>query len=117
MGRTSTTNSFLDWIRRFRRPFLRLVLVTLGLFVIVPQMALVDSDNDGITDLSAIAIAATPIAHPSISARKDQAPKNSHNTVALAPDAIQSNPLANDKSDSVFHDGHSVLALLCLLRC
>jgi hypothetical protein len=117
MGRTSTTNCFLDWIRRFRRPFLPLVLVTIGLFVIVPQMALVDSDNDGITDLSAIAIGATPIAHPSISARKDQAPKNSHNTVALASVAIQSRPLENVKSDPILHDGHSVLASLCLLRC
>jgi hypothetical protein len=80
-------------------------------------MALVDSDDDGITDLSAIAIGATPIAYRSISARKDQPPQDSHDTVALASDAIQSRTLGNDKSDPVIHDGHSVLASLCLLRC
>lgn len=117
MARTSTESYFLDWIRRFRRPFLLLVLVILGLFVVVPQIALVDSDDDGITDLLAIAIGAGPLAHP-LSSKRSVAPRlNSHSAGAAAPDTIQHRTLGTGRADPVVHYGYPVLALLCLLRC
>jgi hypothetical protein len=104
-------------MKRFRRPFLRLVLVTIALFVSVPQMSSVDSDADGIPDIPAIAIAANSIAVPSSSTRKDSGPQKIHNTVVLALAATQSHHLEADKSDCVFHDGRSVLQSSCALRC
>jgi hypothetical protein len=118
MTARSTPKDFLHWVKRFRRPFLRLVLVTIALFVIVPQMSSVDSDDDGIPDLpTAIAIAANSIAVPSSSTRKDSGPQKIHNTVVLALAATQSHHLEADKSDCVFHDGRSVLQSSCALRC
>lgn len=117
MGATPTTRYFFDRIKRFRRPFLLLAIVTVALFVMVPQMALVDTDNDGITDLSAIAIGATHIAGPSGSKRKDDRPQNSHTTVALALVATQLHHLEADESDCVSHNGRSILQSFCSLRC
>jgi len=116
MEARSTPRHLLDWMRRLHRPFLILVLVPIALFVMAPQMALVDSDDDGITDLSAIAIGAS-IAYPSSSTCKDQRPYNSHETVILPSDATQSRCLGTAKSEALFPDGHSVRTSLCLLRC
>jgi hypothetical protein len=104
-------------MKRFHRPFLLVGLVALSLFVMVLQMSLVDADDDGGPDLPAIAICTTPITHQSSSTRKDERPQNSHNTVALASDAIQFRHLGTDKSDPVFQDGRSILQSFCSLRC
>ena len=117
MTARSTPKYFLHWVKRFRRPFLRLVLVTIALFVIVPQMSLVDSDDDGIPDLPAIAVAANSIAVPSSSTRKDSGPQKIHNNVVRALVATQSHHLEADKSDCVVPDGRSVLQSSCALRC
>jgi len=94
-----------------------LVFVAIFLFVMVPQLPLVDSDDDGITDLSAIVIGASPIAHSSSSTGKDERRRNSLIAVAPASNAIQHRPFTTDRADPIFHDCHSVLASLCLLRC
>lgn len=114
---TFTTTYFLDWMERFRLPFLRLLLVTIALFVMVPQMALVDSDDDGIPDLPAIGIGANPIAGRSSSTRKDSSPQEIQNTVVLALVAARPHQLEADKSDFALHDGRSILQSSCSLRC
>jgi hypothetical protein len=81
-------------------------------------MALVDTDDDGITDLSAIAIAASLIAHPTSETARDQRSLNGRTIVALAPGAIRHFPSRADEADHpIFRDRHSVLVSLCLLRC
>ena len=117
MTARSTPKYFLHWMKRSCRPFLRLLLVTIALFVIVPQMSPVDSDDDGIPDLPAIAIAAGSIAVPSSSPRKVSGPQEIRNTVVLALAATQSHHLEADKSDCVFRDSRSVLQPSCALRC
>lgn len=102
---------------RFQRPFLLVGLVALSLFVMVPQMSLVDDDDDGGPDLAAIAVVKRPISGPSNCARKDEWPQISHNTVALASDAIQFRPLGADRSDPILPDSRSILQSFCLLRC
>ena len=118
MAVTSTTRYLLNWIKRLRRPFLLLVLVTIALFVMVPQTVLVDSDDDGIPDVPAIAVGATPIVDRSSSTGKDERPQNSQNAGTFASGAIEFYHLAIDRSNRVFHDEtNSLLASLCLLRC
>jgi hypothetical protein len=112
-----TPRYFLHWTKRFRRPFLRLLLVTIALFVIVPQMSSVDSDEDGIPDLPAIAMAANSIGVESSSTRKDSGPQEIQGTVVFALAATLSHRLEGDRSDRVFHDGRSVLQSSCALRC
>ena len=117
MGLTPKMKFLLDWMKRVRLPFLRLVLVAVAMFVIVPQMASVDSDDDGIPDLPAIAIGANPIVVPSGSARKDSGPQKVHNRVVLALIATQPHHPEADKSACVRHDGRSTLRSSCTLRC
>ena len=117
MARTSRANCSLDCIARFRRPFLPLLFVAICLSAVVPQIALVDSDDDGITDLSAIAIGASLIAHPTTETGRDQRSLNGHTIVALAPEAIRHLTIGTAKAEPAFRYRHSVLASLCLLRC
>ncbi len=116
MGARSISDGFLDWMKRLHRPFPLLVLVPV-LFVMIPQMALVDSDEDGILDLPVITICTTHIADPSSSTRKDSRTQKSHNTVVPAVVATQPQHLEADSSDFVFHHGRAILQAACLLRC
>jgi len=117
MGLMSKARFLLDRMKRFHRPFLRLVLVAVALFVIVPQMASVDSDGDGVPDLPAIASGVTPIAVRSSSTRKDSGPQEIHSTPAPALVATQPRHPEADKSDCAAHDGRSTLQSSCTLRC
>lgn len=101
---------------RFQRLSLLVGLVVLSLLVMVPRMSLVDDDDDGDPDLVAIAVVKSPISESNC-ARKDERPQDSHNTVALASDAIQFRPLGADRSDPILPDSRSILQSFCLLRC
>jgi|SRR5271166_4777094 len=117
MGAMSTTRYFLDWIKQLRYSVLFLGLLAVALFVMVPQMASVDSDDDGIPDLPAIAIGASPIAHPSSSARKNSRLQKTPDSVVLALVVTGPHHLEANKSDFVSHDGRSILQSFCLRRC
>jgi hypothetical protein len=118
MAKTSRAKcSFLDWIGRLRRPFLPLLFGLICVFAVSPQMALVDTDDDGITDLSAIAIGASLISHPTSETGRDQRSLDYYTIVALAPDVIRRLSFSTEKADPIFRDRHSVLASLCMLRC
>jgi len=117
MGLTPKTKFLLDWVKRSRLTFLRLVLVAVAMFVIVPQMASVDSDDDGIPDLPAIAIGANSIVVPSRFTRKDSGAREIRNRAGLALIATQPHQLEADRSDCTVHDGRSTLQSSCTLRC
>jgi hypothetical protein len=93
------------------------VLFAVALFVIVPQMASVDSDDDGTPDPPAIAIGANSIAVPSRFTRKDSGAQKVHNSAVLTLIAAQPHHPEGDKSDCVRHNGRSTLQSSCTLRC
>lgn len=117
MVRMSRASFSLDRISRFYRAFLSLLFLAICLFAVVPQMALVDSDDDGLTDLSAIVIGAGLVVHPTSPTCEDERSLNSRITVASALDANWHLPFGINEADPIFRDRHSVLASLCLLRC
>ena len=118
MRRTSRANYFLDRIGRFRRPFLPVLLVVICVFAVVPNMVLVDTDGDGITDLSAVAVGASLIAHPTSDAGRHQRALNDYTIVALARDVMRRFPFRADEADHPsLHHRHPVQASLCLFRC
>jgi len=116
MARTSRAPLTLDWISRFRRPFLSLLFLAICLFAVLPQFASVDSDDDGITDLSAIVIGTSLFANPAGSAHKDERLLNSYITVASTSDANWRLPSGTNDAGLIFLDRHSILASLCVLR-
>jgi hypothetical protein len=116
MGLTPKTKFILDWMSRFP-PFLRLVLVAIALLVTVPQMAAIDSDDDGISDLPAIAMGANCILVPSRFTRKDLAPREINSRAGLALIATRPQHLEADKSGYAVHDVRSTHRSSCTLRC
>ncbi len=77
-------------------------------------MALVDSDDDGIIDLSAIAMGASLFVYPTSSTGGDERALKSRTTVALASDANWHILFGTNEAGPSFGDHHSSL---CLLRC
>jgi len=117
MARASRANFPLDWISRFRCTFLPLLFLDICLFAVVPQLTLVDSDDDGITDLSGIVIGASLLTHPTNSTARNERTLYSHTTVATTSDTIGHLPFGAEKANLIFRDPHLVLASLSLLRC
>jgi hypothetical protein len=80
-------------------------------------MVLVDTDDDGVNDLTAIAIGTSILVHPTRLTGRDERTLNNDTAVAAASDAIRHLPRGTDQLVPSIRDRHSVLASLCLLRC
>ena len=117
MARTFSASFAPNQRGQFRCLFLRLLFVVICLSAVVPQMALVDTDDDGITDLSAVVIGTSLIVHPTSETGRNQRSLNGHTIVVFAPDAIRNLPFGTANAEPTFRYRHSALASLCLLRC